>query len=798
METEHATPPSEKLVQFGKYLLLERVAVGGMAEVWLAKRVTPEGASDLIALKRILPHLSADAEFIRMFVDEARIAGQLQHPGIVPTQELGRIGPSFYIAMEFVWGRDLLQLLRHVKQLGQKIDPVFCAYIGSKLCDALHYAHTKHDKSGKPLQLVHRDVSPQNVLVSFEGGVKLIDFGIAKAASRSAATQVGTLKGKVGYMSPEAVRGVEVDARSDLFAVGVLLYEMLTVRPLFARGNNIEAMNRVRDADVPPLRKKVPSCPEALADAIMRALSLKPEDRFQDANEMRLALDAFLATQRPCSSESIAAWLHEIYESDYSREKSRITALDAIGRVHASDATLADDATPEALPDPRNATPAVPMTRTRTSQPPDARPSRPDVTRPSQPVPTRPSRPKLDQLAVPKRGPTLSVPPPPMNEKRSSRPGGDAKDSPAEVFFQRDEVVRVGEPNPESERVSRPLKGLFRPGRANAVDTFRAPLVSRTGDSQRPPAMQPTSRTTGPLPKPVSREPMPVHRETLPGGGVGTRPVHASIGDSYEEESTTRGTAIQSTHSMTHAGREPLRESTPPIKPKGAVVAREVAGLPSFTVQRGKPQRAAESDDDDETFDDIGARQPLVPPSVNAKTTAPSVPLRNHEDVPEVPSRPSKPEPMQAPLSRVPTPAPPAPAPMPAVNISAPIPSGYTPPSSAITQALEAMALEPKAGRDERPSGFVLDANALDAQVIETILPQVARSTEGTREPTEAFKQEARQLTSLRARYSGADLLFFAALLLLVLALGGVFSLAWAEATRGAHGATTTVGTIAT
>jgi len=762
MEPQPNSPQtsSAKLVPFGKYLLLERVAVGGMAEVWLAKRMTEDGASDLLALKRILPHLSADAEFIRMFVDEARIAGQLQHPGIVPTQELGRIGQSFYIVMEYVWGRDLLQLLRHVKQLGQMIDPIVCAHIGSKLCEALHYAHTKDDKNGKPLRLVHRDVSPQNVLLSFDGVVKLIDFGIAKAASRSTSTQVGTLKGKVGYMSPEAVRGLDVDARSDIFAIGTLLYEMLTVRPLFARGNNFEAMNRVRMADVPPLREKLPTCPEALADTVMRALSLRPEDRFQNADEMRRALDAFLSTVVPCTPASIASWLHEIYEGDYSREKARIKALDSIGR-RALTATTPIASTPAP---PRTYVPAAPGALA------------PDATVVARPISSPPTETPKPASARP------------IGKADQGRPALVEDASPTEVFFHREEIVRVGEPNPEGERVSRPLKGLFRPGKADAVDTFRAPLVSRSGDSQRPPAMT----------LPMGGMNKAYDRQTLPSGGIGMRPIHAPIGDSYEEEQTSQGAAIRSTHALTNAGRE-----APELH-----ASREVAGLPSFTVQRGKilsatgkPGASSTGDDDeDETFDDIGLREPLVPPSVVSRAaipvsdappnasarrlTIPSARPLLVKSLPPPSQKSAEPLSMAAAASemRVATLPPPA-----LVSTPAPVilDNSLTPRSSAITQALEAMALESKPISEDRPSGFALDAHSLDSQIIRAILPQVASPPVVKRgEPMESFRRDVRHMTMLRARYRGPDYVFFGAVFVLILALGGVTSLTWAEATR--------------
>ena len=348
-----------QIAPFGKYLLLEQMAVGGMAEVWLAKRVTEEGVStgltdsphgELLALKRVLPRLAEDAAFIRMFIDEARIAGQLHHPGIVPMHELGRIGDSYYIAMEYVWGRDVFQLMRRLKKLGRQAPFPLVAYIGSKLCEALHYAHTRQDKQGRALDLVHRDVSPQNVLIGFDGHVRLIDFGIAKAASRSTQTQAGSIKGKVGYMSPEATRGQSVDARSDVFGVGTLLYELLTLSPLFARENVVDAMQRVRDARVPPLSATCPECPPELASVILRALALKADDRFQSAEAMQHALEDFLPAAGRAPAGSLSILLKELFEAEHAEEHTRLAKLNAVGRAVITHAETAVPLTRRHLP----------------------------------------------------------------------------------------------------------------------------------------------------------------------------------------------------------------------------------------------------------------------------------------------------------------------------------------------------------------------------------------------------------------------------------------------------------------
>ena len=225
--------PPERVIPFGKYQLLERVSVGGMAEVFKAKSFGIEGFEKILAIKRILPTMAEDGDFIEMFIDEAKIAGQLNHANICPIYELGKVGDSHYIAMEFVWGKDLLQLMNRFRKMRKHMPPAMVAWIGAKACEGLDYAHRKRDRNGNPMNIIHRDMSPQNVLVSYEGQVKVIDFGIAKAASRTTKTQAGVLKGKFGYMSPEQVRGLPVDARSDLFAIGTCMHEMSTGERLF-------------------------------------------------------------------------------------------------------------------------------------------------------------------------------------------------------------------------------------------------------------------------------------------------------------------------------------------------------------------------------------------------------------------------------------------------------------------------------------------------------------------------------------------------------------------------------------
>jgi len=349
-------------VPFGKYLLLDRVAVGGMAEVFLAKTFGVQGFERLVAVKRILSSMADDQSFIEMFVDEAKIVGHLSHANIAGIYELGKVGNSHYIAMEFVWGKDLLQVMNRHRLFGQRIPANRAAFIGAKMCDALDYAHNKRDARGRPLELIHRDVSPQNVLVSFDGNVKLIDFGIAKAQSRTTKTVAGFVKGKFGYMSPEQVRGKKLDPRSDIFAVGICLYEMLTCDRLFIGDSDFETMDMIRAAKIAPLSSILPDVPRELEAIVMRALAREPQDRYQTAGELSHALMGWLMTQRPpYTMARLAEWMQAAFEDEMRGEKSKLDTYRNVG--------------PEMLRSPRSGQHSI-------SGPPGAPSLRPQVTDP--------------------------------------------------------------------------------------------------------------------------------------------------------------------------------------------------------------------------------------------------------------------------------------------------------------------------------------------------------------------------------------------------------------------------------
>ncbi len=312
-------------MSFGRHLLLERINVGGMAEVFKAKSFGVEGFERIVAVKRILPTMAEDDEFVTMFVDEARIASHLTHQNIVQIYELGKHEGGYYISMEYIAGRDLRQILDHHKRLKKPMDVAKACYVASRVCEALEYAHKKKDPAGKDLKIIHRDVSPQNVIISFEGEVKLCDFGIAKAASRVSRTQVGVLKGKFAYMSPEQVRGQATDRRSDLFALGVIFYEMLTGERLFLGESDYSTLEAVRNARVPAPTQYNAKIPATLEKIMMRLLARDPKDRYQWASEAHEdLLDHVVQDGKIYHGRHLRGWMQDVYARDIEIENAKL------------------------------------------------------------------------------------------------------------------------------------------------------------------------------------------------------------------------------------------------------------------------------------------------------------------------------------------------------------------------------------------------------------------------------------------------------------------------------------------
>ncbi|NOZ13321.1 MAG: TonB family protein [Acidobacteria bacterium] len=304
-------------IEYGSYLLLEKVATGGMAELFKAKRRGVQGFQKIVAIKRILSHLVDNEEFVTMFIDEAKLAAQLNHPNIAQIYDLGKIDNSFYIAMEYVEGYDLRNILKECKKKKIRIPEPLVLFIAGKMLSALDYAHRKKGLDMKDLKIVHRDISPQNILISKGGDVKLVDFGIAKAATKASQTQAGALKGKLLYMSPEQAYGKPIDNRSDLFSLASVIYEAITGKKCFLSDSEIGILEKVRKVQYTPIKEVNPNVSEGTERLIARAFSKKIDDRFQSAKEMESELHHLMESLPFAVNERILAqFIHALYQGD--------------------------------------------------------------------------------------------------------------------------------------------------------------------------------------------------------------------------------------------------------------------------------------------------------------------------------------------------------------------------------------------------------------------------------------------------------------------------------------------------
>ncbi len=312
---------------FGRYQLLEKIAAGGMAEVYKARMRGEEGFEKIVAIKRILPHMADNDDFITMFIDEAKLAAQLTHNNIIHIYDLGKEDAYHYIAMEYVEGKDLRSILKQGSEKGFPLPVELALFVASKVANALDYAHRRMGMDGKELNLVHRDVSPQNVLISFEGDIKLCDFGIAKAATKVQQTQAGALKGKLQYMSPEQAWGKKVDRRTDIFSLGVVLYEMLTGERLFSGDTDLTILEQVRDARSTPPSAKNGDVPSKVDQIVLKALAKNPQDRYQNASEMERDINSVLYSFQPAPGPAdLAIFLHRLVEATPVASDAQIDA----------------------------------------------------------------------------------------------------------------------------------------------------------------------------------------------------------------------------------------------------------------------------------------------------------------------------------------------------------------------------------------------------------------------------------------------------------------------------------------
>jgi len=311
--------------RFGKYTLLNRIAVGGMAEIFLARQAGVEGFEKIICLKRIRPHLSSQPAFVKMFLNEAKLAAQLNHPDIVQIYDLGRVGESYFIAMEYISGRDMSRIIAKAEKKGIPFPVVYALKIASSVLEGLYYAHNRTDAYGSPLNIVHRDVTPENIVVSFSGNVKILDFGIAKATSQLEQTRAGEIKGKLSYMSPEQCLGQQLDHRSDVFSLGVVLYEWVSGYKLFTGENEMAILKAIVDGKIYPPSYFKEDVPEAVERILLKALEKDREKRYQSAWDMQLEIDTFLGSYEFTPSNiHLSNFIKQLFEDELEAERVQL------------------------------------------------------------------------------------------------------------------------------------------------------------------------------------------------------------------------------------------------------------------------------------------------------------------------------------------------------------------------------------------------------------------------------------------------------------------------------------------
>ncbi len=460
--------PSES---FGPYAVFERLGAGGMATVHRAKKQGIAGFERQVALKRMLPHLSEDDDFVESFIREAKVASMLVHPNVAQIYDFGKVAETYFIAMELVDGPDVRRLLRYARRVGQLIPlPVVLALL-SETCEALHYAHTfVDDETGEPLDIVHRDVSPSNLIVAPTGHMKVIDFGIAKASSAQLHTDGGRVKGKYAYMAPEAAAGMALGSASDVFSLGVVAHEMLTLRPLFSATTDLETIMKIREAPIPRPSDHNASVPPGLDDVVLAALARNPHDRLPSAGAFRSMLDEVSRyAGLHWSARDVQDWLAQIPPEEGGRvsgrasmRNSRATAgpptpgytpsdqpyamRDRLPLAAPPETSIARKSTPTGTPSnplmsgvqgqARQTAPAMPMLdfsvslpspiRGAPQVPPPPPQQTPEYTPSSQslpvvPFPHHPSHPSVSQVSRPSLAP-IPVPPPTPNVRKKSWP----------------------------------------------------------------------------------------------------------------------------------------------------------------------------------------------------------------------------------------------------------------------------------------------------------------------------------------------------------------------------------------
>ena len=331
--------------KFGKYQLLQKIALGGMAELYRSKVTRAHGFEKLVAIKKILPHLTDQGNLVKAFIDEAKLAALLQHENIVQIYDFGSIDDEYFIAMEYLFGKDLRRLMHKARKTAVPLALENTLYIISRICAGLDYSHNLKDLQGKPLNIIHRDINPQNIFLTYEGQVKIIDFGIAKAASHNSTTHEGLIKGKLAYMSPEQATGKTIDHRSDIFSTGIIFYELLAGRRMF-EGETMEVYSRVREARYEPLDKLRPDLPAKLYEIVERALAKDPDQRYQTCGEMLADLEECIFEMSVrVNGRSFANFIKEFFKEELALEETALREkTQAYGQDKSDPGSLPPDA----------------------------------------------------------------------------------------------------------------------------------------------------------------------------------------------------------------------------------------------------------------------------------------------------------------------------------------------------------------------------------------------------------------------------------------------------------------------
>jgi len=487
----------KKPIPFGKYYLLDRINVGGMAEVFRAKAFGVEGFERLVAVKRILPSIAEDTDFITMFIDEAKIAVQLNHANIAQIFDLGKVGDAYFIALEYVHGKDVRTVFDLARKENETLPLGMACYVMMKVLEGLDYAHNKRDANARDLELVHRDISPQNLLISYDGDVKLIDFGIAKAAGKAGKTQAGILKGKFGYLSPEQVAGAEIDRRSDVFGAGIVLYELLTLERLFVGDSDFSTIEKVRSVAIPAPTTYNKKIPPELERIVLKALSRDVSQRFQTAMELHDALQSFLySSGEAFARRDLSAWMRKHFPDDVTG--AHVAWSDAADEPHEAPSSEHTDQAPTFEPTESKAV----ITETREA-PVEGKPSK-KSTIVGMPAVLPPA-----DLAAPRAG--RSVPPPP--------PRGEPTTGPVLTGRTAQPGAARSVPPPPPRQSAPPPAVAAAPVAAIATPMGAAPIPSMTPKS--PSAAPGASRSVPPPPPRASVPPGMMSAPVTFGGGGG-------------------------------------------------------------------------------------------------------------------------------------------------------------------------------------------------------------------------------------------------------------------------------------